>query len=385
LSDLAGRLQLRPGAPVPHNLRSTRRSWAAQIVPGRPADAVPGLLANLLSLCGHAHRSASQLAIHVVEPALYPSAATLAATLQRETALEHLRRIGLDWPRLLAAAADTERVAAQAADSLRRCPLIASPSGDPAPWPLQRQWLQHEWLHMHPATWLCAWQAGGADWLDDWSRRHTGWLPALLRSVRAADTPLPPAPALTLHPHTHTATLRTLATALALHEGFALQPSWQGRIAHTGAWTRLHQGEPVQAWTTWALLGCRLAELVRLCLPDAPGAAGAGWLSWGSLVTGSRQGLAWVEMARGLLIHQVSLDDAAPGTVPRVAACQVLAPTEWNFHPQGVAAQALATLPADTPDLIARVQLLMAALDPCVPFDIELPTVHDGGVEAQHA
>jgi hypothetical protein len=365
MNHFAGALQLRPGAPVPHNLRSTRQAWASRVAPGRAASDLPGLLAGLFSLCGHAHRTASQLAIRVVEPGLLPSVQPVAALLQRETALEHLRRIGLDWPRLLASA-DPE-VTAAAADGLRRCPLIRD-AASPAPWPAMRQWLQDEWLHMAPATWLRAWQACGADWLADWSLRHPGWLPTLLRAVRVADMPLPPAAA--LRPHAEPASLRALGATLALQGGFALQPRWQGQVAHTGPWARLHERAPGQAWTAWSLLGSRLAELVRLCLPDAPGETGAGWLAWGALPTGERQGLAWVEMARGLLIHQVALADTAPGAAPLVRSCQVLAPTEWNLHPEGVAAQALAALPADAPDLPARVHLLMAALDPCVPFHI---------------
>lgn len=365
MNDLAGALRLVPGVPVPHNLHSTRQAWAARVAPGRPASDLPGLLAGLFSLCGHAHRTASQLAIRVVEPGLFPSVQPVAALLQRETALEHLRRIGLDWPRLLAGA--DPAVTAAAAEGLRRCPLIRD-AADPAPWPAMRQWLQDEWLHMAPATWHRAWQACGADWLDDWSLRHPGWLPTLLRAVRTADLPLPDAPA--LHPHADPASLRAVGATLALQGGFALQPRWHGQVAHTGPWARLHQSAPAQPWTAWSLLGSRLAELVRLCLPDAPGEAGAGWLAWGALPTGERQGLAWVEMARGLLIHQVALADAPPGAAPVVSACQVLAPTEWNLHPEGVAAQALATLPADAPGLQARVRLLMAALDPCVPFQI---------------
>ena len=42
-------------------------------------------------------------------------------------------------------------------------------------------------------------------------------------------------------------------------------------------------------------------------------------------------------------------------------------------------------MPADAPDLSARVRLLMAALDPCVPFEIAAPVVHDRGMETQHA
>lgn len=384
MSAIGGSLCLRPGTPVPHSLHSSRRAWAAQVAPGRPADALPGLLAGLFSLCGHAHRTASRLAIGVVEPGRFPSDGALASSLQRETALEHLRRIGLDWPRLLTDAAELQAVAAQATDSLRRCPLIAAP-GQVDPWSAMRDWLQAEWLQMNPGIWLRAWQACGGDWLDDWSRRHPGWLPVLLRAARAADVPLPQSHALALRPDVHGDDLHRLGAALAGQAGFALQPTWQGRPACTGPWSRLHDRAPAPSATAWSLLGSRLAELVRLCLPDEPGEGGAGWLSWGALATGPRQGLAWVEMARGLLIHQVRLEQAAPGQTPRVQACQVLAPTEWNFQAGGVAAQALSGLPADAPGLSTRVHLLMAALDPCVPFQIGAPMVQDAQPEVNHA
>ena len=112
MTDLAGHLQLRPGAAVPHSLHSTRRAWAAQLAPGRSVETWPALLAGLFSLCGHAHRTASQLAISAAAPGLPPLADAVPAILQRETALEHLRRIALDWPRLLA-----DPTAAQAASA----------------------------------------------------------------------------------------------------------------------------------------------------------------------------------------------------------------------------------------------------------------------------
>lgn len=88
---------------------------------------------------------------------------------------------------------------------------------------------------------------------------------------------------------------------------------------------------------------------------------------------GDGQGLAWVEMARGLLVYWVSLQLVKGGTV--VQACHVLAPTEWNFHPHGVVAQHLSRVGADEPaDVVdRRVRLLMAAFDPCVPFDVVHP------------
>lgn len=74
-------------------------------------------------------------------------------------------------------------------------------------------------------------------------------------------------------------------------------------------------------------------------------------------------------MARGLLVHQVEVDPEAQ----RVLACRVVAPTEWNFHPQGEVAQRLARLDPELPDcaIARRVNLLVAAFDPCVPFAIE--------------
>lgn len=74
---------------------------------------------------------------------------------------------------------------------------------------------------------------------------------------------------------------------------------------------------------------------------------------------GSGVGLGRVEAARGLLAHRVELEE---GTVRRY---QILAPTEWNFHPEGPLAQGLIGAEA-APDLEWRARLLAAALDPCV-------------------
>ncbi len=369
---------------MPHGLISSRRAWAARMAPGQPAQQLPGLLAGLYSLCGESHRMASRLALQAADPGLVPGPVDVAAALQRETALEHVRRMALDWPRLLGLPAVESTIPEQAIACLRACPLIGVPV-DVAPWSAMRQWLQEDVLQMAPATWLRAWQACGADWLDDWSRRHTAWLPRLIQAVRAADLSLPGVGEQILRPQAHPAQWRALGHALSEHEAFTRHPSWEGQTACTGTWSRRHLGEPAQPWTTWSLLGSRLAELVRLCLPDASGEAGKGWLTWGALNLGPRQGLAWVEMARGLLVHQVALQAPLDGEPVRVLSCQVLAPTEWNFHPQGLVAQVMASLPVQSTELTAQLHLLMAAFDPCVPFHIDARIGHDNGMETTHA
>ena len=83
----------------------------------------------------------------------------------------------------------------------------------------------------------------------------------------------------------------------------------------------------------------------------------------GALALGAAQALAWCEMPRGLLLHWVQLD-----AHDRVQDYRVLAPTEWNFHPAGALARAVAALaPEDT----AAAQLLAAAFDPCVACSVQ--------------
>ena len=78
-------------------------------------------------------------------------------------------------------------------------------------------------------------------------------------------------------------------------------------------------------------------------------------------------GIGQVEAARGHLVHRVVLDD---GWVRRY---QILAPTEWNFHPAGVVARGLGGLvDSDEPTLRRQAALLINAMDPCVGYDLRV-------------
>jgi hypothetical protein len=375
LSALAGAIRLAPGAPIPTALQSSRPDWSDRLGRGQATQALPTLVSSLFSLCGQAHRWCSQLALHAADPRLCPDLRELPAVLQRETALEHVRRFGLDWPRQLAQPDDA--LTARVLDALRRCPLMQPTAAPAALWPAMRDWLSAECLQQEPAEWLDDWRAAGTDGLQRWSLRSSGWLAALLRCAREADVPLPLLAVNALRPQAEEHSLRAVGAALATKPGFAIRPQWNGQCAHTGTWSRLHDDVSPPPATAWGLLGSRIAELVRLCLPDEPRSSGQHWLAWGAIATGHGKGLAWVEMARGLLIHQVELDSHG-----LVAACRVIAPTEWNFHPEGLAAQAVSAITGSPEQMDRSVRLVMAALDPCVPFSIE-PT--ESSQEMQHA
>jgi coenzyme F420-reducing hydrogenase alpha subunit len=62
------------------------------------------------------------------------------------------------------------------------------------------------------------------------------------------------------------------------------------------------------------------------------------------------------------------------GEDDRVRGYRILAPTEWNFHPDGVVVQGLAAIARDLPSsadeasLRDRAVLYVTAVDPCVPY-----------------
>jgi len=78
-------------------------------------------------------------------------------------------------------------------------------------------------------------------------------------------------------------------------------------------------------------------------------------------------GLAQVQAARGLLIHRLALRQG------RVHDYRIIAPTEWNFHPEGVVAQGLKQLTAQSlNDLQRQAELYINAVDPCVQYALNL-------------
>jgi Ni,Fe-hydrogenase I large subunit len=80
----------------------------------------------------------------------------------------------------------------------------------------------------------------------------------------------------------------------------------------------------------------------------------------------SGSGLGMVEAARGRLVHRASVSD---NTIERY---QILAPTEWNFHPRGVVAEGLMGLACGyESSMREQASLFIGAVDPCVGYSFE--------------
>lgn len=368
---LSGQYQLHPGTAL--SIVGQRPVLGAgrlgRLLRGQRGGEVGRSLSSVFTLCAHAHRRTANLALAAAQVGSQIPLNEAPVLLWLETARDHLRSMALDWPqRLPEAHADARNLG-----WLSGCPLplgTASPVTDAAvAWQLLaalRVWLEQHVLGQSVFAWLAA--CRDPDAFAAWCRAQApqlapayclaAWQPiaqALAPGMRCLDL-------LDEDLALQSARLRQLAQSLAAEPDFVQRPSWLGQCAETGAWSRLRhrQGQAQTQPSAWTRLSARWLELVALAAadPNTPSQGSAPLLATGSLSLGHGQALAWCEMARGLLLHWVQL--AADGSVRDY---RVLAPTEWNFHPDGALAQALAALsPGDT----AAARTLAAAFDPCV-------------------
>ena len=362
---LAGQYQLHPGAsPAIVGQRPVLATGRlGQLLRGQRGAQVSASLGSLFTLCAHVHRRTAELALAAAHstPPLTPPAPVL---LVLETARDHLRSIALDWPQRLPDAVP----GALSLQWLRGSPLplvSALPVSEATvAWrtlAALRSWLEDKILGQDATQWLI--DQRDPDALARWCADHAERvLPArCLAAWQPLASPLRPAlrslDVLDADVAVQTAHLTQLAQSIALVPDFVQYPSWLGQPAETGAWTRLrHRSAPAHPHSAWARLSARWLELIELAAatPDVA----TPLLASGALPLAPGQALAWCEMARGLLLHWVQLD--ATGAVQDY---RVLAPTEWNFHPDGALGLAVAALaPCDN----AAARALAAAYDPCV-------------------
>ncbi|MBK1688721.1 hydrogenase formation protein [Rubrivivax gelatinosus] len=335
-ADLAGQVELRPGRRPA--VASTRAELAPRLLNGVAVQEAPRRAAALFTLCAPAHALAAHEAIAAAGAgdALAPATVSLFGSTVRE----HLLRLCHDWPRRHAPAAALALAALAAA-----APLWA-PGDDAGRGAALAGWLRR-WLDL-PAEWFT--QGVDADAVADWCRTGASPTALALRTMQARANTLA---TLAVAPLA-LAALPEIGRRLGDEPGWALRPRLDAGVPDTGPWSRAADGAaaPRHAWDR---IASRLVDLVRLAADPAR-------LAHGALSPAPGVGLAWAETARGLLVHRVRVEPAAAGW--RVADYRVLAPTEWNFHPEGVLAR---TLQALAPDDVAGAELLADAFDPCVP------------------
>lgn len=87
------------------------------------------------------------------------------------------------------------------------------------------------------------------------------------------------------------------------------------------------------------------------------------------LITQLAPGLIKVQAARGDLVHRVELSHDVATNVKQY---QIIAPTEWNFHPQGSLVSMLKGVIVPKERLMLLLEKMILAIDPCVAYDIQI-------------
>jgi hypothetical protein len=290
------------------------RPAVAQALRGRPADEAVRLVPLLFALCGKAQGRAAELALAAARGR--DCAAYIDAAIQAEVMREHLWRWLLDLPPLLGEA------------------------------PLQAEFRSGAACI---ATGRRAELAGllDAPCFANLSRR-------LLASADAGDAASRLLPRLDAQ--------ASLALWPQFDAGFCREPHWQGRAAETGALAR-RQGGAAGETSIAARWLARLEELRDWAAGrEKVGAGGTA----SAVQAAPGRGRALAETSRGLLMHEIALDGDC------IAEYFIVAPTEWNFHPQGPLAASLTGRDAgDREALQSFAARVVAALDPCVRWELE--------------
>jgi hypothetical protein len=278
--------------------------------------------------------------------------------LASETAAEHAFRLLLDWPRLVGHEADVALLA-------RIRSLLTSASVSESSWGAARDALigmtesrilglgLDPWLEQFSASEWLAWARSG--------RTETARTMAALSALpawQAEQTALLSRPA-------RGAFVDGIARRALAEPAFAALPELDGAPAECGPLARGMRLSAIRDLTRHDLIVARafarLAEFGQVLREETF----AGRLEAASLGPGA--GAAMGEMARGLLVHAVRIEDG------RISRYAIVAPTEWNFHPRGALYRELQGRPARDPAEARQALALAAAtLDPCVALEAEL-------------
>lgn len=352
-------LRLAEGRVAALQVRSTRPDVARTLLHGCKPALACAAVPRVFSICAQSQSTAAELACAAAEGASI-SPETLrryASAVATETVRELAWHTLLDSPERIGQQADRASVAAarSAAAWLPEHRQSAAAIAHAAfGLPLR------EWLALQTASDIDQWASTAGTMTARFIRR-------VLDDEAQADPPTPATPQPALLPSAeHAQFVPALCAAADQHDQFSRQPTWQGRPAETGPLAR-RAGDAVIHALMQRTTGRAPARFVARLRDLALLLAGAGLPAVGAVPLGEGHGVAWVENARGLLIHEVRLDHG------RVARWAITAPTEWNFHPQGALAAGLLGIPGqDAAAVQLRAARLVHSLDPCVACKVEL-------------
>jgi Ni,Fe-hydrogenase I large subunit len=340
---------------------TSTRPKAYRILKGRLPDNAVQLVPLLYSVCGKAQQAAAIAATSAAQGHELPQDSLLERGVICEAMQEHSWRLLLDWPNLLSLpqhqqqfvhwhGALNEIAAGQgnAASLLAELPQLLLGVSD------------QEWKHIDTYAKFSEWQNAGQ-----------GLLAPIFAALEIKESKLDfvgKTASCALLPNWSAADVWQ-NYAGHLDQKFAAMPQHNGKPMETGA-LAYSQHTPLlqdvlrkRPTRLLARVIARLADLLDSAEVLAHDNIGG---RVQSISASDAAGLSVVRTARGMLLHYVRIESE------RVADYLTVAPTEWNFHPQGVLVTGLIGLKEnDAERLMETVKDYVLSLDPCVEYEIE--------------
>lgn len=335
-------------------IRSTR-PMAAQILKGKTPAQVLQIVPLLFSVCGRAQGAAAAAALQAARQGDAAASAAEERTIVCEAIQEHLWRILLDWPKLLGLPQQEQRFAGWYA-------LLRKIGAGEAAMDIFLHEFERASLGMPVAEWRL---------FSDYHALQTGFseahspvaqllskLDALQHDGKRPDTVrLLPA---------WTATEASRACAGKWNADFSAHPEWLGNAAEAGAWTYFTDNKLLRDVRQQGSSAALIRVLARV-LDVIEMASGSAAKRLDVVSPAPGEGIAVVRTARGLLMHHVRL------AAEQVKEYEIVAPTEWNFHPDGAFAQDMRGLEVEDAEQLQQLaQIAALSLDPCVAYEVEI-------------
>jgi coenzyme F420-reducing hydrogenase alpha subunit len=340
------------------SISSSRPQLAQRLLVGHTPEKAVELAGLMFSLCGKAQHTAAQAAcdaaLDVVPDDALRQARERAVLI--ELALEHAWRLLLDWPTQAGGrhSPDIETLLSLRKNSANGY-LFTETLGN---------LLMNQMLGESPQAWLDRDFNGFMSWMESGKTMLARLFADLPDGSDIGISLVSLLPALQ---DIDRGFLDKVACAALINPDFCMLPNINGDVAETGAVSRAQHHPILFEWIAKKGRGVGARMLARLLeLAQVVGMLKSEIMPMVRTINMNKQiGVAAVETSRGLLIHVVRLVDV------KVADYRIIAPTEWNFHPQGTLAQSLTALEAGE-HLGRHAQLVCQSLDPCVGYVVEI-------------
>jgi len=374
------------------NIHSTRPVHAAKILIGKTPKQALSVVPLLFSVCGVAQSRAS---LSAIQQALGESQNIKAEQARdlivlSETAKEHCLRIFMDWPQLFELKINTQALPylSQLIASFKATlfeqgdafslssQCISQPNKTNDLISTLDDYLVQHVFHCPLQQWL---DFNSIDALREWAEKdqHMGAAAFSLQHICENSWPSQghsscnPLPSLNIKQ-----LLEMLSSQKA--KQFIEQPSWQGQHYETNSLSRqikhpliqlLHTEFDYGLITRWT---ARLVELALIPQQMRDLYQKIQTQSAGTETSTEKLGIAQVEAARGRLIHRVELTAEKNDNVT-ISNYQIVAPTEWNFHPKGLIKKSLINIKVHNKKEHEQLaHLMINAIDPCVAYKLSV-------------